>query len=258
MITFARGRLIRRGICATTLLGVLVAGCAQPVTDVGAAPTGARSVTSITGSNDSSASAAAATESCRLPTPPVEKHENGEPNLSDADLDYSSLEFWPAHGVGTIIANEPRETGTLSDRVHAADLAVRGRITKAEVGIPMAEDPWGAETRDPVSLITITATDGKEYRFGLLRTFSPDCVLDKPLPTDEYVFLLAATPTSSLPDTTNASCKNTSCVVAVLPDGGAYPLRKADPKDPQNWWPDTTDIRGMDDLWQYIEKQAGG
>lgn len=200
-------------------------------------------ISRIASATSSPASVSSSADTCSLAPP------SGSADLGPQT--FKSYDFWKLHGVGTIIADEANPPQSITDLTRAAKVVVKGTITKAEVGIPLESEPYKIQNRNlPTSLITVTSSDGREYRFGLQRVISPDCVLNRPLPIDEYIFFFDQGD-ETVPGA-DVSCFNQSCVVAAGTPTGAYPLLKAAAGPHRNWWGDTADLRGLDAVFAFV------
>lgn len=77
-------------------------------------------------------------------------------------------------------------------------------------------------------------------------------MLDKPLPVDEYIFLLTKDPTEQVPGT-GWRCADPYCIVAAVPDRGAYGMLTANRKNPTNLWNDSRALDGLDSIWVFVQ-----
>ncbi|WP_353650855.1 hypothetical protein ABLG96_08150 [Nakamurella sp. A5-74] len=165
--------------------------------------------------------------------------------------------FWRVHGAGTVAVDEADPPTSLREAVGRAEFVVEGKIIAAEVVEPRGADPTrirgGART-----LVTVASANGRQYKFGLARAPSADCILSQVALPDQTYFFLFATPAGRQPPGATASCFDMACVVGAAAPRGATRVLGSDPSELRDMWTDTGGLRGTDAIRAYIEQSLRG
>ncbi|MEJ7648244.1 MAG: hypothetical protein WKF57_04195 [Nakamurella sp.] len=101
----------------------------------------------------------------------------------------------------------------------------------------------------------MASADGRQYKFGLARAPSADCILSQVALPDQTYFFLFATPAGRQPSGATASCLDMACVGAATPSG-AKRILTTDPSESRDMWTDSAGLRGTDAIWAYIQQST--
>lgn len=161
---------------------------------------------------------------------------------------YDRFTFWQLHGAPMYWYNEPQPQ-RFSEVIAGTNYAVRGKILSVEPGVPYKDGNL------PETKFTIASSDGKKYSFLFTRGASPDCVLsDHTIPDAEFIFFLSSDSGSGYKCVTESYC-----IIGAAPDGaaGAQLMSQSDRGDGGIvGWPDARGLRGIDELWSYVQEST--